>query len=256
MDSSNQYTCIELHYSDNMAVVTLNRPDRLNAYTPTMGNELVDVFRRCERDDEIKAIVVTGSGRAFCSGADSACLQRLRQPANEFQSGNEPLIGTEEFLTGFCSELYHYPKPTIAAINGIAVGIGVTMTLPFDIRLASRSSLLKLPFREIGVMPGLGSTMLLPGLVGVARAKSLFWRGASITPKEAESMGLVEKVFGDDNFLQSVIGFCRELLPADTEFTASVKRAINAGALDGTIENAHALEQKFAQILLQRRATS
>ena len=147
-----------------VATLTLNRPEKLNAYTVAMGEAIVSAFRQVREDDAIRAVILTGSGRGFCAGVDLDVLKA--QSAAPVGGESEPRIGEEDFVRGFPQELLEFPKPVIAAINGPAIGVGVTMTLPCDLRVAARGAKLGLTFTKLGILPGLGSTHLLPRIVG------------------------------------------------------------------------------------------
>ena len=164
------YETLRLECSDAIATLTLNRPEKLNAYTPQMGEDLVHAFRAVQGDAEVRCVVLTGEGRGFCAGVDLAALKAMQSGK---AAGPGPQLGEEEFVKGFALELFEYPKPVIAAINGAAIGVGVTMALPCDVRIASSTAKLGLTFAKLGILPGLGSTHLLPWIVGLAKAQEL-----------------------------------------------------------------------------------
>src|SRR5206468_6921855 len=162
---------ILLDVRDGVAVVTLNRPERLNAYTPTMGRELAEAFAVCDADDAVRAIVVTGAGRAFCAGADLARGGGSfdREAADEYQRpappADRPWAKPPRSIAP-----WDVRKPIIAAINGPAVGVGATLPLQWDIRLAGESARIGFVFVRRGVVPEALSTWTVPRLVGMARA--------------------------------------------------------------------------------------
>ena len=178
-----------------VATMTLNRPEKLNAYTTEMGEEAVDAFRRARADDAVRAVILTGAGRGFCAGVD---LEHLKAHQAGASAGKGPKLGEEDFLTTLPLELVAYPKPVIAAINGAAIGVGVTMVLPCDVRLAAASAKLGVTFAKLGLLPGLGSTHLLPRLVGRAKALELVLSARVISAAEAAEIGLVNRVVPDD----------------------------------------------------------
>lgn len=220
------YETILYTVSDGVATITLNRPEKLNAYVPEMGEELVAAFGEAREDSEVGAIVVTGAGRGFCAGVD---LERLRESRAEAESSGTKL-GEEDFLRVFPLELRDFPKPTIAAVNGAAIGVGITFILPFDLRIAAAGVKLAVPFTKLGMLPGLGSTHLLPQLIGAARAKDLVMTGRTILAEEGERIGLVSQVVPGDTLLETVGALARDLAARDPRVLAAVKRALHDGA--------------------------
>ena len=184
------YENILYQVEDGIAIITLNRPDRLNAYTPAMGNEVVEAFRSARDDEDVRVILLTGAGRAFCAGVDLEVLAESNAQAEEKSEG--PALGEEDFIRSFPLEMRDSSKPLIAAINGHAIGVGVTMTLPCDIRVAADDAKIGLTFSRLGILPGLGSTHLLPHLVGMARAQELILTGRIVLGQEACDLGLVQ----------------------------------------------------------------
>lgn len=209
---------------DQIATITLNRPDVLNAYTPDMGDEIVAAFRAAEADDTVRAVILTGAGeRGFCAGADRIYLQ---QPIPE----GTRLIGDEELIKSFALELAHFPKPTIAALNGHAVGIGMTMILPLDIRIAASHAKLALNFSKLGILLGLGSTHLLPKIVGMHKAQELVMTARTITAQEAVDIGLVNHVVDGDQLMSKARELARQCCECDPATLKFAKRAIHFGS--------------------------
>ncbi len=174
--------------------VTLNRPDKLNAYTATMGVELADAFRRADADDSVRVVIVTGAGRAFCAGAD------ISGGAAAFDSTAE---GSVAFTTpgqarprdgGFIEAIFRCRKPSIAAVNGAAVGVGATLTLPMDIRICATGARYGFVFARRGLVPEAGSSWFLPRLVGLPQALQWCLTGRLIPAEEARAGGLVAEV--------------------------------------------------------------
>ena len=219
------YETILYSVSEGVATITLNRPEKLNAYVPEMGEDLVAAFGQARDDDEVGAIVVTGAGRGFCAGVD---LERLMESRAEAEAAGTKL-GEEEFLRVFPLELRDFPKPTIAAINGAAIGVGITFILPFDLRIAAAGVKLAVPFTKLGMLPGLGSTHLLPQLIGGARAKDLVMTGRTILAEEGERIGLVSQVVPGEELLEHVGELARDLAKRNPRVLAAVKRALHAG---------------------------
>jgi enoyl-CoA hydratase/carnithine racemase len=202
-----------------IATVTLNRPEKLNAFTGSMGEELWDAFNRALRDDAVRAIIFTGAGRAFCAGVD---LQAVAAP------GQAGLISAGDFIRKFPEAMYHCPKPSICAMNGHAIGVGVTMAVSFDLRIAAQDAKLAVPFARLGMLPGFGSTHLLPRLVGRGRALELLLTARSILAPEAAEIGLVNRVVPAEQVLPTARELAATLAGYDPLVLACVKRSLNA----------------------------
>ena len=186
------YETITLEKQDGIATVTLNRPQRLNAWTPVMGTELADAFRDVDRDPSVRVAVLTGAGRGFCAGADMEffAAQVAAGGGTQTSQGTAGPSRVEEFPM----LMRRLSKPTIAAINGYALGVGCTMTLLCVIRIAAEEAKLGFVFPRMGVMAELGSTFLLPRLVGLGRACELMFTGKHYTAAECERAGLLNRV--------------------------------------------------------------
>ena len=159
---------------DRVATITLNRPDKLNAFTRLMRDELIDAFARADADDEVRAVIVTGAGRAFCAGAD------LSAGGSTFDYAKRDDAGADDHRDGggrVSLAIYGLKKPVIAAINGPAVGVGVTMTLPMDIRIASSAAKFGFVFARRGIVPEACSSWFLPKVVGLSRAAEWLYTG-------------------------------------------------------------------------------
>jgi enoyl-CoA hydratase/carnithine racemase len=206
-----QYEAIRYEVKDHILTLTLNRPDQLNAFTIVMAHELIDAFNRASEDDEVRAIVVTGAGRAFCAGMDLSGegnvfgLDEARSPTMEDMEKrlNDPDIisGVRDTGGRVTLAIYDCKKPVIAAINGAAVGIGATMTCAMDIRLASENTRIGFVFNKIGITPEACSTWFLPRIVGVSQALEWCYTADIIGPDEALSAGLVKSVLPADELL-------------------------------------------------------
>lgn len=211
-----------------VATLTLNRPAKLNAYTVEMGEAIVAAFRKILLDEAVRAVIVTGAGRGFCSGVDLDALKS--QPESPQNSASGPRLGEEDFVRFFPQELLDFPKPVIAAINGAAIGVGVTMTLPFDFRIAAQGAKMGLPFSKLGILPGLGSTHLLPQIVGRATALDLVLTGRVVDAEEALRIGLVHRVVPPDELLSVCRATASALADCRPEVLAAAKRALTFGA--------------------------
>lgn len=206
------YNTLDCHLERGVATLTLNRPEQLNAFTVEMAEELIDYFERANQDDAIRAIVVTGAGRAFCAGMD------LSREGNVFGLDEDQQPSLEDMQTRFDAPafvsgvrdtggrvslaIYNCTKPVIAAINGPAVGIGATMTLPMDIRLASDKAKIGFVFGKIGIVPEACSSWFLPRIVGISQALEWVYTGDIFDGEEAKRGGLVKDVVAADQLLQ------------------------------------------------------
>lgn len=230
-------------YQQHQAVVqlTLNRPERLNAYTPEMGEDLVEAFRRSATDARVSAVIVTGAGRAFCAGADRECFGGPPGP-----SGLR--LGEESFVRDFAAELAAHPKLVIMAINGAAVGIGMTMSLCADIRLAVNGARLKFNFAELGIVPGLGASFLLPRLMGQGRARKLLFCDRELSAEQALEDGLVEEVCTQEALLPRALALTDRAAQCRPEVLAAIKSCLNQ-AMQCDLETAIANEQVAAASL-------
>jgi 2-(1,2-epoxy-1,2-dihydrophenyl)acetyl-CoA isomerase len=188
------YEAILYDKRDRVATITLNRPEVLNAFNATMASELLAAFRQADADGEVGCIILTGAGRGFCSGAD------VRNWAQDLKEGpRRPAATAGESL---CQLMFGLKKPIIAAINGPAVGLGCTLTLPCDIRIASSEARLGLIFARVGLIPEFGSTFLLSRIVGLARAKDLVFTARIVDAQEALSLGLVNRVVPPERLME------------------------------------------------------
>ena len=191
-----EYTQIEYEISDRILTITLNRPERLNAYTLVMCNELLDAFARADADDDVRVVIVTGAGRAFCAGADLS-----PDGAGSGRRRGEPVDDVEEHrdLAGRLTlPIYDLKKPIIAAINGPAAGVGVTMTLVMDIRLASENARMGFVFTRRGIVTEGASNWFLPRIVGMGKAAEWILTGRVFGAQEALAHGLVTEVLAPE----------------------------------------------------------
>jgi enoyl-CoA hydratase/carnithine racemase len=213
------YEQITTETADGVLTITLNRPDRLNAWTPTMGGELIAAFDAADGDDAVRAIIVTGAGRGFCAGADlqaggSTFDWRERQDGDAV-----PRDGGGQFTL----RVFDCTKPVIAAINGPAVGVGATMTLPMDIRLAADSARVGFVFARRGIVPEACSSWFLPRVVGISRAMEWVATGRVFSAQEALEGGLVRSLHAQAELLDAARAIAREI--ADNTAAVSVALA-------------------------------
>ena len=201
---------------DGVLTITLNRPDRLNAFTGTMMNELLEAFDRADADDDVRAVIVTGAGRGFCAGADLALGGGTFDWRGRAEDNAVPRDGGGQVSL----RIYESTKPVIAAINGPAVGVGITMTLPMDIRLAVEGAKIGFVFTQRGIVPEACSSWFLPRLVGISQAMEWVATGRVFSAEEAHAGGLVRSVHPSDELLDTARSLAREI--ADNTAPVSV----------------------------------
>jgi enoyl-CoA hydratase/carnithine racemase len=203
-----QFEEILYDVEDHVLTITLNRPERLNAFTPTMGRELIEALDLAEADDSVRAVVVTGAGRGFCGGAD------LEAGGSTFDWSERQAAGEEVPRDGggrISLRLFECVKPVIAAINGPAVGVGITMTLPMDVRLAAEGAKIGFVFARRGIVPEACSSWFLPRIVGISQAMEWVATGRVFDAKEALAGGLVRSVHAPVDVLGAARALAREI---------------------------------------------
>jgi enoyl-CoA hydratase/carnithine racemase len=215
------YHAIRYEIADNILTLTLDRPEQLNAFTIQMANELIDAFNRASEDDDVRAIVVTGAGRAFCAGMDLSVEgnvfgldEGLRPTLDDVNANMEdPQYIRSVRDTGgrVTLAIYECKKPVIAAINGAAVGIGATMTCAMDIRLASEYARIGFVFNKIGITPEACSTWFLPRIVGMSLALEWSYTGELLTAEEAKEGRYVKAVFPAEQLLEEAYKIARKI---------------------------------------------
>ncbi len=221
-----------------VAQVTLNRPDKLNSFNRQLRHDLTDALAKASADDAVRAVVLTGEGRAFCAGADVSAVDEM---------GNvEDILNTE--YAGFLNIVQSMPKPVIAAINGPAAGIGMTLALTCDLRVIGEGAYLMSAFANIGLVPDGGLSWLLTQEVGYGRAYQLAIEAEKIDAKRALDWGLVNRVVGDAQVVSNAIDWAASLSERAPIAMALTKRAFRAAAQDG-LKNAMSYEA-----MLQRQA--
>src|SRR5436305_904869 len=209
---------IRYEVADGVLTITLNRPDRLNAFTGTMANELIAAFDASDADDDVRVVIVTGEGRGFCAGAD------LGGGGDTFDWSDVATDDESPRDTGGLVSLRIYDslKPVIAAINGPAVGVGITMTLPMDIRLAAESAKIGFVFARRGIVPEACSSWFLPRIVGISQALEWVASGRVFSAEEALAGGLVRSVHPQAKLLDAARALAGEI----SEHTAPVSVAL------------------------------
>lgn len=211
-----------LTLSDGIATITLNRPDRLNAFTETMHGELAQALDRIELDRAIRAVLLTGAGRGFCSGQD----------LNDRATVERPDLGDtlDRLYNPLVRRLKALERPVIAAVNGVAAGAGANLALACDIVLAAKSAVFVQAFVKIGLIPDVGGSYSLPRLVGHARAMGLAMLGEQIDGEKAAEWGLIWRAVDNDQLLDEATAMAKHLAAQPTVALGLIKRAINASA--------------------------
>ncbi|MEJ1967170.1 MAG: crotonase/enoyl-CoA hydratase family protein [Rhizomicrobium sp.] len=218
------YTEILTDLSDNILTITLNRPEKLNAFTATMMRELIDAFRAANSNDEVRAVIVTGAGRAFCAGADlsagaatfDATKRADRPERNAGAPDDKDFDWSDERVRDgggrVTLEIFECLKPVIAAVNGPSVGIGTTMQLAMDIRIASDAAKFGFVFARRGIVPEAASSWFLPRLVGISQALAWCYSGKVFDAKEALAGRLVQEVVPPDQLIPRARAIAREIV--------------------------------------------
>ncbi len=217
------YQTIIVRHEQRVALITLNRPEVMNALNEQMRQELMEVLRTLRADQETRAVVITGAGKAFCAGAD---LNLFREVYEEFRrTGRKPPFASEDFVHSFVN----FPKPMIAAINGVAVGWGRTMPLTCDIRIASDRARFSAAFVRVGVTPEFGSSFLLQRLIGYGRAAELVFTARMISAEEALAMGLVNSIVPSERLLEEAVSMARSVASMPPGAVTAAKALLRKG---------------------------
>ncbi|HZT67218.1 MAG TPA: crotonase/enoyl-CoA hydratase family protein [Acidimicrobiales bacterium] len=229
------YEHISYEVEDGIALVTLDRPDQLNAFTTRMMHELIDAFDRSDADDSVRAVIVTGQGRGFCAGAD------LSSGPDTFARSDDssPVgVGWRDGGGQVVLRIFESRKPVIAAINGPAVGVGITMTLPMDVRLAADDARMGFVFTRRGLVPEACSSWFLPRVVGISRAAEWVFTGRVFPATEALDAGLVRSLHPKDELLAAARALATEM----SQQTAPVSVALSRLMLWRMLGASHPME--------------
>jgi enoyl-CoA hydratase/carnithine racemase len=216
---------IDLDVSDGVLTITLDRPDRLNAFTVEMHSELIEAFDRADEDPDVRCVIVTGRGRGFCAGAD------LGSGGGTFDSSGADVPRTADGRKrdegGLVTlRIFRCTKPVIAAVNGPAVGVGATMTLPMDIRIAAESAKFGFVFARRGLVPEAASSWFLPRVVGISRAAEWCYTGRVFGADEALAGGLVRSVHPDGELLDVARGIAHEIAANTSAVSVTLTRQL------------------------------
>ncbi len=223
------YTEILVDVADGVATITLHRPDRLNAFTTTMARELVAAFDATDADDDVRVVLLTGAGRGFCAGADLGRGGRTFDATDERRAAERADFGTIGGVPrdggGIVSlRIAASRKPVIVAVNGPAVGVGATMTLPADIRIAAESARFGFVFARRGLVPEAASSWFLPRIVGISQAMEWVATGRVFDASEALAGGLVSRVVPDAELLPAARGIAAEIAANTSAVSVALSR--------------------------------
>ncbi len=223
---------IELHIENNIATITLNRPETFNSFNREMALLLQKTLDDCQVNDEVRAIILTGNGKAFCAGQD---LNEVTSP--ELNPGFRKIL--EEHYNPIIERIRAIEKPIIAAVNGVAAGAGANIALACDIVVATEGASFIQAFSKIGLIPDSAGTFFLPRLIGFQKASALMMLGDKVTAKEAEELGMLYKVFSNDTFEEEVTKLALKLAQMPTKALGLTKKLLNQSMVNN-------LEQQLA----------
>jgi enoyl-CoA hydratase/carnithine racemase len=214
---------VNVEVKDRVATVTLNRPDKLNAVSPAVFDGLHEAGRQVEADDEVRAVLIRGEGRAFCSGLDLASLQAF---GSDSPSGNGDSVPNRDPQGGW--RIWQtMNKPVVAAVQGYALGAGFQLALAADIRFAAEDAVMSVFEITYGLVPDLGGTQFLPPIVGPAKAKELIWTAKWLNAAEALDLGIVNRVVSTESLLEEAMAFTKDLAsrpPMPIAYTKAILR--------------------------------
>ena len=239
-----EYKNILLEQQDNIAVLSLNRPNKLNAFTFSMMEEMIAVLDALDADDSIHALIITGKGRAFCAGADLSSGQETFNPSFDDFAVQEDDFRRDSggILT---LRMYKFLKPIVIACNGPAVGIGASMQLAADIRLASDQARFGFVFNNRGIVPDACSSWFLPKIVGISSALELTYSGRIIDASEALKLNLVSSIHDSENLLDYAIDFAKNMVKNSAPVSIALTRQMLWRSLEGSGPyDAHIVESK------------
>ncbi|MHA1987635.1 MAG: enoyl-CoA hydratase-related protein [Promethearchaeota archaeon] len=235
------YELILFESSDQIATITLNRPNKLNAWTYEMGNEMWDALIKVENDPNLRVTIITGAGRGFCAGAD------LTRGGTTFDGSNRPREEDERRRQegSLIRRYFSLKKPVIVAINGPVVGVGVTMILPFDIRIASESARIGIVFNRRGVIPEIACPWILPRIIGISKAAELMYTGRIVNAKEALEFGLVSRVVPDDKLMDTAREIADDILLAAPVSVALTKSMLYQFLTETDIDKVERINHQY-----------
>lgn len=211
---------------DKIATIRLNRPEKYNAFTPEMLKAWADALRHCKDSDDVSVIVLTGTGKGFCSGGDVGNMKNRSE---------DSAYSRRRFLSDYVHQipllLDQIDKPVLVAVNGVATGAGMDMALMGDLRIAARSARFAETYVKVGLFAGDGGSWYLPRLVGTAKALELLWTGEFIDAEEACRIGVVNQVVDDDKLMEATYQLARKIAAQPPIAVRMIKRAVRQGAM-------------------------
>ncbi|MFO7963570.1 MAG: crotonase/enoyl-CoA hydratase family protein [Desulfobacterales bacterium] len=215
------YTQIDYEVRNRVLVITLNRPEKLNAFTDyVMAPELMDAFDRADEDDDVRVVIVTGAGRGFCSGHDL-------EEGFDYEKQARATLDTHRDIGGIVAlRIFEMKKPVIAAINGAAIGVGITMTLPMDIRLASEKAKIGFVFTRLGITLEACSNWFLPRIVGISKAAEWAYTGRIFDAQEALAGGLVSRVVPHEQLMEKAFETAGEIADNTSAISIPLNRQL------------------------------
>ena len=224
-----KFECILYEVKNKVLTITLNRPERLNAYTGKMQTDLIEAFDKAGKDDDIRVIIVTGAGRGFCAGADlGAGGNTFNREVRNNKGETEGIKDDPEWMRDGGGRttltIFDCPKPVIAAFNGPAVGVGVTMTLPMDIRIASEEAKFCFVFARRGLVPEAASSWFLPRVVGINKALEWTFSGRVFSPEEAKEGGLIRSIHPANELLEEANKIAQEIVENTSPVSVAMTR--------------------------------
>lgn len=242
------FSTIQIAADDGIFTITLNRPGALNALTDAMSGELTAALRMAQRDQQVRCVILTGTGRAFCAGQD---LKDLAAPPSD-RDDDGPYVAEllRQRYNPLIVRMRTMEKPVIAAVNGVAAGAGASLALAADLRIAAQSASFMMAFVHVGLVPDMASTLTLVQHVGHARAAELCFLGESLSADEAQRCGLVSRVVTDDELPAAVREMATKLAALPTRAIGLTKRALNhawTATLDEQLEYEAFLQASAAQ---------
>lgn len=239
------YETILFDVANAVATITLNRPGKLNAFVPAMNRDVLDAFKACAADPAVRAVILTGAGRAFCAGQD------LGERAAQFAKGGEP-PDVGETLDTLYNPLVRFirtlEKPVVVAVNGVAAGAGANLALAGDVVIAARSAKFIEAFCKVGLVPDAGGTWTLPRLVGRARALGMALLGAPVSAEQAAEWGLIWACVDDDALAAETLAVAAQLAAGPTLALGAMKRAFQASATN-TLDAQLDLERDLQRVM-------
>ena len=228
---------IEIEIKNNIAWIKLNRPEVFNSFNREMALSLIDTLKSCNTNDEVRAVVLTGNGKAFCAGQD---LKEVTSP--ELNPGFKKIL--EEHYNPIIKQIRSIEKPVIAAVNGVAAGAGANIALACDVVVAHEKVSFIQAFSLIGLIPDSGGTFFLPRLIGFQKASSLAMLGDKVSADEAERLGMIYKVIPFERFEDEVNELAKKMANMPTKALGLIKKTLNA-SMSNNLDEQLALESKY-----------